>query len=56
MKGEDHVLSLSKNEPNPACLVGRQINDKLTVLMDDIDHAIISKLKHQTLEQFKNQF
>ena len=55
-KGEDNVLSLSNNTPNPDCVVGKQINDKLQVLLETIDQSIIKELKKQTLESFKNQF
>ena len=55
-KGDDNVLSLSSNTPNPKCPVGRQINDKLKVVFEAIDDSIVSKLHEQTLESFKNQF
>lgn len=56
VKGDDNVLSLSKNAPNPNCKVGKQINTKLESIMDNIDDAIRDELKKQTLEAFKNQF
>ena len=56
VKGADNVLELSKNTPNPACKVGKQINDKLGLLFNQIDDAIYTSLKTQTLEEFRNQF
>ncbi len=55
-KGEGNVLSFSKNTPNPACRVGRQINEKLGDILETIDKAVIVALQKQTLETFKNQF
>lgn len=56
IKGSDTVLSLLKNTPNPNCRVGKQINEKLELVMDTIDNAISKELQQQTLEEFKNQF
>ncbi|OEJ99062.1 hypothetical protein A8C32_07750 [Flavivirga aquatica] len=55
-KGNDHVLSLSNNTPNPKCRVGKKINDRLKVVLKNIDQSINESLKKQTLESFKNQF
>lgn len=56
IKGEDNVLSFSNNVPNPACRIGRQINENLASIMATIDNSILSELEKQTLEDFKNQF
>ena len=56
IKGDDNVLSLLKNTPNPNCKVGKQINTRLESLLNTIDTAISKELKKQTLEEFKNQF
>lgn len=56
IKGSDSVLSLSKNTPNPNCIVGKGINVKLETVMNTIDVAISTELSKQTLEEFKNQF
>ncbi|MCL7764153.1 Rrf2 family transcriptional regulator [Polaribacter sp. Z014] len=56
IKGDDNVLSLLKNTPNPNCKVGKQINTRLESLLNTIDTAISEELKKQTLEEFKNQF
>lgn len=55
-KGEDNVLSLSSNPPNPDCRVGKQINKNLKTVLKKIDNSINEELKKQTLENFKNQF
>lgn len=56
VKGEDNVLSLLKNTPNPDCVVGKQINQNLKSLLNTIDKAVSDALEKQTLENFKNQF
>ena len=50
------LLGQSKNTPNPACLVGRQINSHLTELYDEVEQTLIKKLEKQTLESFANKF
>ncbi len=55
-KGDDHVLGLSKNEPNPNCPIGKNINKNLTKLYTDLDAKIESALEKINLEEFKNQF
>lgn len=55
-KGDNTVFSLGKNNPNPKCPIGRQINIHLTDLFIDIDNTIIDKLKTITLSSFKSRF
>ncbi len=55
-KGSDNVLSLLKNTPNPKCLVGKQINEKLKPIMSRIDNAITNELGKITLEEFRKEF
>jgi Rrf2 family protein len=50
------VLGTSKNEPNPACSVGRQINKNIHKLYVDIDTEVLKKLKQTTLRDFTAQF
>jgi len=45
-----------KNQPNPNCSVGRQINGKLDELFDQTDTTLIATLNKQTLKDFSNQF
>ncbi|WP_405207147.1 Rrf2 family transcriptional regulator [Aquimarina sp. LLG6339-5] len=55
-KGDDHILSFSKNEGNPNCPIGSNIKKnlgKIYIQMDDIIEQTLSKM---TLEEFKNQF
>jgi Rrf2 family protein len=55
-KGNDTILGLSKNEPNPRCHIGKNINKNLTKLYAELDATVESALENITLEEFKNQF
>ncbi|MES2457587.1 MAG: Rrf2 family transcriptional regulator [Bacteroidota bacterium] len=44
------------NQPNPDCLVGRQINSHLLDLYREADQALINKLGTITLANFCNRF
>ena len=50
------LLGQSKNKPNPACPVGRQIDKHLNNLYDDAELALVNRLRGTTLQQFVNQF
>jgi Rrf2 family protein len=50
------LLGQSKNTPNPACPVGRQIEKHLNNLYDDAERALVQQLQTTTLQQFANQF
>lgn len=50
------VLGTAKNTPNPDCSVGKQINQKLDELYDDLDKTLSEKLGSITIEDFANQF
>ncbi|PVX44975.1 BadM/Rrf2 family transcriptional regulator [Flavobacterium sp. 103] len=50
------TLGFSKNEPNPDCPVGKQINKNLENLYDDINKTINIQLNEITLEDFANKF
>lgn len=50
------LLGQAKNTPNPACPVGRQINQHLDNLYTDAEKALIQQLKTTTLQQFVDQF
>jgi len=50
------ALGQAKNLPNPACSVGRQINQHLDALAAEVDTAIISKLTKITLADFSQKF
>ena len=50
------VLGQAKNEPNPACPVGKQINIHLNNLDKEIEKAMLINLKNETLAQFCAKF
>jgi Rrf2 family protein len=50
------ALGQAKNKPNPQCPVGRQINQHLNVLADEVDTSIINKLNTITLADFSQKF
>jgi len=51
-----NVLGQSKNEPNPKCPIGRQINQHLDSLYSDAENALIDNLSKQTLADFASKF
>jgi Rrf2 family protein len=50
------TLGTSKNQPNPSCPVGRQINERIDSLYADVDHALLAKLNSITLADFSGKF
>lgn len=50
------ALGQAKNLPNPKCLVGRQINQHLNTLANEVDDSILNKLSTITLADFSKQF
>ncbi|MBB6270506.1 Rrf2 family protein [Pedobacter cryoconitis] len=44
------------NTPNPACAVGRQINQHLDELYTEAELALTSKLEKSTLKEFSEKF
>lgn len=50
------VFGKSKNTPNPACLVGRQINQHIEGIYQIADNAILESLGKITLAEFSNKF
>jgi len=53
---EEVNLGYSKNEPNPKCPVGKQINANLDTVYQNINTTISNQLKQITLEQFADKF
>ncbi|MFD2583725.1 Rrf2 family transcriptional regulator [Pedobacter vanadiisoli] len=51
-----NVLGQSKNEPNPKCPIGRQINQHLDALYHNAENALIENLSKQTLADFASGF
>jgi Rrf2 family protein len=50
------ILGKAKNQPNPACPVGKQINEHLHHLEKDIEQAMIDKLCDTNLADFAANF
>lgn len=50
------LLGTLKNEPNPQCPVGKQINSHLSALYQSAEKALIKQLAKQTLAGFSKQF
>lgn len=50
------LLGVAKNSPNPDCMVGRQINQHLDDLYEEVDKALLAKLGQTTLEAFCKKF
>ncbi|UKT64830.1 Rrf2 family transcriptional regulator [Pedobacter mucosus] len=49
-------LGKYKNEPNPRCPIGKQINQHLNKLYIDAENALIQNLSTQTLSDFSLKF
>ena len=56
MTFETVSLGYSKNDPNPKCPVGKQINEKLDELYSDINQKISKQLSGISLTSFSDQF
>ncbi|MEO7215332.1 Rrf2 family transcriptional regulator [Mucilaginibacter sp.] len=50
------VLGQAKNQPNPACPIGKQINQHITDLYVDVDKALMQRLGNTTLLAFVAKF
>jgi DNA-binding IscR family transcriptional regulator len=50
------ILGKAKNQPNPACTIGKQINGHLNQLEKDIKQAMMDKLGDTNLANFCGQF
>lgn len=53
---EKSILGANKNQPNPLCKVGKQINQHLDDLFNDAENALINQLATQTLASFSSKF
>lgn len=56
MTFETVSFGYSKNDPNPACPVGKKINENLDALYKDINHTIGSQLSSISLLEFTKEF
>jgi len=50
------ILGQAKNQPNPACPIGKQINQHISDLYDDVDKALMQKLGSTNLAEFCDKF
>jgi len=50
------LLGETKNEPNPKCAVGRQINTHLKDLYREVEDTLLKSLGNQTLADFAGKF
>jgi Rrf2 family protein len=50
------ILGENKNEPNPDCFVGKQINKHLSNLFNEAELALLKNLEKQTLADFSAKF
>ncbi len=50
------VLGRKNQNPNPACPVGKEINDHLSLLFDETEKVVKSFLGDKSLMEFTNQF
>ncbi|WP_313377277.1 Rrf2 family transcriptional regulator [Chishuiella sp.] len=44
------------NQTNPACPIGKMMNQNLENLFDDTEKNLITELNQKTLKEFSNQF
>ena len=50
------VLGKKNNNPNPKCLVGKEINEHLQTLFSETDQLVIRFLGNKTLQEFMDNF
>ncbi|MBL0743570.1 RrF2 family transcriptional regulator [Chryseolinea lacunae] len=50
------LLGSTRNSPNPACVVGKQINKHLDTLYTEAEDALLKKLGKSTLADFSKKF
>nr|WP_314494360.1 Rrf2 family transcriptional regulator [uncultured Chryseobacterium sp.] len=50
------ILGKKNQKPNPACPVGKNINDHLSLLFDETEKVVKSFLGDKSLQEFTNQF
>ncbi|MEN7549574.1 Rrf2 family transcriptional regulator [Rapidithrix thailandica] len=53
---KNHIFGLAKNEPNPKCPVGNQINRHLTDLFAEVDQVVEEQLHAVSLGDFQERF
>lgn len=50
------VLGKKNNNPNPACSVGKEINQHLQTLFSETDQLVLTFLGNKTLQEFLDHF
>lgn len=50
------LLGTAKNQPNPACPIGKQINQHLNDLYEEVDQSVMLKLGKTNLLDFCKKF
>jgi Rrf2 family protein len=50
------VLGKKNQNPNPACSVGKEINNHLTHLFIETDELVVKFLGNKSLQEFSDQF
>lgn len=50
------VLGKKNNNPNPACPVGKEINEHLNTLFAETDQLVLDFLGNKSLQEFSDQF
>lgn len=50
------ILGKRNNNPNPACPVGKEINEHLDTLFSETDQLVLNFLGDKTLQEFLNRF
>lgn len=53
---QDLLLGRTKNDPNPDCRIGRQINKHLENLYEEVEDTLLQKLGKKTVAEFLKQF
>ncbi|MEJ5962150.1 RrF2 family transcriptional regulator [Pedobacter immunditicola] len=53
---QSNLLGISKNDPNPLCPVGKQINKHLNTVYESTEQALIKELSRETLADFSRKF
>lgn len=53
---QESALGTKRNDPNPKCPVGKQINKHLDALYNEVEDVLIHKLGKKTLAEFAGKF
>lgn len=50
------VLGKKNNNPNPACPIGKEINNHLDILFSETNQLVLNFLGNKTLQEFLDRF